>query len=60
MIQAIKKEKEWTNKELFKNLSVSKNGQVYKVDDAVWNTAGGVIAADKMLDDIEKYFLNKK
>jgi iron complex transport system substrate-binding protein len=53
-------EKEWTNKELFKNLSVSKNGQVYKVDDAVWNTAGGVIAADKMLDDIEKYFLNKK
>ncbi|WP_153125911.1 ABC transporter substrate-binding protein [Peribacillus tepidiphilus] len=49
-------EKEWLEDPLFKNLSVAKAGKVYKVDDAIWNTAGGVIAANKMLDDIEKHF----
>lgn len=51
-------EKDWISDPIFKNLSVSKNHKVYKVDDAIWNTAGGVIAANLMLDDIEKYFLN--
>jgi iron complex transport system substrate-binding protein len=50
-------EKEWIENPLFKNLNASKNGQVHKVSDAVWNTAGGVKAANLMLDDIEKYFL---
>lgn len=31
-------------------------GNVHKVSDAIWNTAGGVLAANLMLDDIEKYF----
>lgn len=50
-------EKEWIENPLFKNLNVAKSGQVYKVDDAIWNTAGGVKAANLMLDDLEKFLL---
>ncbi|PKG25309.1 ABC transporter substrate-binding protein [Niallia nealsonii] len=49
-------EKEWTNDSLWKNLNAVKNGKAYKVDDATWNTAGGVLAANIMLDDIDKIF----
>ncbi|WP_053368093.1 ABC transporter substrate-binding protein [Bacillus sp. FJAT-27245] len=49
-------EKQWIEDPLFKNLEVSKKGNVHKVSDTVWNTAGGVIAANLMLDDIEKIF----
>jgi iron complex transport system substrate-binding protein len=50
-------EKEWIEDPLFKNLEVAKNGEVHKVDDVIWNTAGGVKAANLMLDDIENTFL---
>lgn len=56
---ATKVEDEWISDPLFKNLNVAKQGKVYKVSDAIWNTAGGVLAANYMLDDIEKYFLNQ-
>jgi iron complex transport system substrate-binding protein len=49
--------KEWTNDPLWKNLNAVKNGKAYEVSDATWNTAGGVIAANQMLDDIEDIFL---
>ncbi|MDR7071888.1 ABC transporter substrate-binding protein [Fictibacillus barbaricus] len=52
-------EKEWTNNPLWKNLEVVKSNNAHKVDDAIWNTAGGVKAANLMLDDLEKFFLNK-
>lgn len=52
--EAAKTEKEWTNDPLWKNLNVVKEGKAYRVDDAIWNTAGGVIAANLMLDDLEK------
>ena len=55
--EATKVEKEWINDPLFKNLQAAKQGKVYKVNDVIWNTAGGVLAANLMLDDIEKYFL---
>ena len=48
--------KEWTEDPLFKQLQASKNNKVFQVDEVIWNTAGG-IAANLMLDDIEKYFL---
>ncbi|MCM3670311.1 iron-siderophore ABC transporter substrate-binding protein [Mesobacillus maritimus] len=57
--EATELEKEWIEDPLFQNLEVVKNGEVHKVDDAIWNTAGGVIAANLMLDDIEKFFLEK-
>jgi iron complex transport system substrate-binding protein len=50
-------EKEWIEDPLFKNLEVAKNGEVHKVDDVIWNTAGGVKAANLMLDDIDNTFL---
>ena len=50
-------EKEWIENPLFQNLEVAKKGEVHKVDDAIWNTAGGVKAANLMLDDLEKYLL---
>ncbi len=48
-------EEEMLNDPLWQNLEAVKAGQVYKVDDAIWNTAGGVLAANLMLDDLENY-----
>ncbi|MFF2753722.1 ABC transporter substrate-binding protein [Psychrobacillus sp. NPDC058041] len=48
--------KEWTNDPLWKNLNAVKAGNVHEVSDAIWNTAGGVIAANLMLDEIETIF----
>ncbi|GAB6936335.1 iron-siderophore ABC transporter substrate-binding protein [Calditerricola yamamurae] len=53
-------EKEWTNDPLWQNLSVVKNGKAYKVDDVIWNTAGGIKAANLLLDDLYKYVLNTR
>ncbi|OXB92086.1 ABC transporter substrate-binding protein [Parageobacillus galactosidasius] len=58
--EASKLEKEWINDPLFKSLNVAKQGKVYKVSDTIWNTAGGVLAAHLMLDDIEKHFLQQQ
>lgn len=58
--EAVKLEEEWLDDPLFQNLNVAKSGNVHKVDDAIWNTAGGVKAANLLLDDIEKYFLEDK
>ncbi|RBP91338.1 iron complex transport system substrate-binding protein [Cytobacillus firmus] len=54
--EASQLEKEWIDDPLFKNLKVAQEGNVHKVSDTIWNTAGGVIAANLLLDDIEKYF----
>ncbi|MBD8067144.1 iron-siderophore ABC transporter substrate-binding protein [Devosia sp. PTR5] len=48
--------RDWTGDPLWQNLDVVKAGKVYPVSDAIWNTAGGVIAANLMLDDIEKIY----
>ncbi|RST74296.1 iron-siderophore ABC transporter substrate-binding protein [Siminovitchia acidinfaciens] len=47
-------EEEWLKNPLFKNLEAVKTGNIHKVNDSIWNTAGGVIAANLMLDDLEK------
>ncbi|WP_353854631.1 iron-siderophore ABC transporter substrate-binding protein [Bacillus sp. Bos-x628] len=44
--------KEWTSHPLWKQLDAVKAKQVYKVDEITWNMAGGIIAANMMLDDI--------
>jgi iron complex transport system substrate-binding protein len=51
--------KEYTNNPLWKNLDAVKNGNVHEVSDATWNTAGGVLAANIMLDDLEKIMIKK-
>tara|TARA_R110002124_G_scaffold16882_8_gene71550 strand:+ start:1028 stop:1945 length:918 start_codon:yes stop_codon:yes gene_type:complete len=44
---------DWTSDPLWQNLEAVKAGKAHAVDDAVWNTAGGFIAANLLLDDIE-------
>lgn len=51
--------KEWTNDPLWNNLNAVKSGNVHEVSDAIWNTSGGVISANIMLDDLKKIMLNK-
>jgi iron complex transport system substrate-binding protein len=50
-------EDEWINDPLFQNLEVVKAGNVHKVSDTIWNTAGGVLAANIMLDELEAIVL---
>ncbi|MFJ7731074.1 ABC transporter substrate-binding protein [Lysinibacillus sp. NPDC097231] len=54
---ALKTEEEWTNDPLWKNLSAVQKGNAYKVDDVIWNTAGGILAANIMLDQVEEIFV---
>ncbi|WP_078379064.1 ABC transporter substrate-binding protein [Sutcliffiella halmapala] len=56
--EASKVKEEWLKDPLFQNLEVVKAGNVHEVSDPIWNTAGGVLAANMMLDDIEKFFLD--
>ncbi|MCP1310670.1 ABC transporter substrate-binding protein [Paenibacillus tyrfis] len=51
-----KQEEEWMNDPLWKNLKVVKNNKVFKVNDVIWNTAGGVKAANLMLDGLYKMY----
>ncbi|MEY9979138.1 ABC transporter substrate-binding protein [Lysinibacillus sp. RC79] len=53
---ALKTEEEWTKDPLWNNLSAVQKGNAHKVDDVIWNTAGGILAADIMLDQIEEIF----
>lgn len=57
--EASKLEQEWTNDALWKNLNVVKNNKVFKVDDTIWNTSGGVIAANIVLDELNKYIIGQ-
>ena len=50
--RGLSRESEWLNDPLFKSLNVVKNNKAYKVDDTIWNTAGGIKAANLMLDDL--------
>ncbi|NBI29891.1 ABC transporter substrate-binding protein [Chengkuizengella marina] len=43
---------EWLNDPLWNNLDVINDGNVHEVSDAIWNTAGGVLAANIMLDEL--------
>lgn len=53
--KASKLEQEWLADPLWNNLNVVKNKKAFKVDDTIWNTAGGVKAANLLLDDLYKY-----
>jgi iron complex transport system substrate-binding protein len=54
------REKEWLEDPMFKNLNAVKNNKAFRVNDATWNTSGGVKAANLMLDDIENFIKNNK
>ncbi|GEL78216.1 ABC transporter substrate-binding protein [Tenuibacillus multivorans] len=52
-------ESEWVNDPLWNNLSAVQEGKAYEVSDTIWNTAGGVLAANLMLDDLEEMLLSE-
>ncbi|MBP3952682.1 ABC transporter substrate-binding protein [Bacillus suaedae] len=55
--EAVKKTfDEWTSHPLWENLDAVKNDQVFMVDEVTWNMAGGILAANLMLDDIYERF----
>lgn len=45
-----------TDEPLWQNLEVVKAGKANAVDDAIWNTAGGVLAANLLLEDISRIY----
>lgn len=47
---------DWTADPLWQNLDVVQAGKVHAVDDAIWNTAGGYLAANLLLDDVERIY----
>jgi len=47
---------EWTQDPLWQNLKAVRNNRVYQVNEVFWNMSGGVMAANKMLDDLYRYF----
>ncbi|MFC0211687.1 ABC transporter substrate-binding protein [Paenibacillus chartarius] len=53
---ANKTEQEWLNDPLWKNMNVVKSGNAHKVSDVIWNTSGGVIAANQMLTELAKFY----
>lgn len=53
---AIGEAESWMAEPLWQNLDAVRAGQVYGVSDAVWATAGGFMAAQLALDDIETIY----
>lgn len=46
--------KKWMSSPIFQSLNVAKNNQVFQVSETIWNTAGGIKAADLLLEDFMK------
>jgi iron complex transport system substrate-binding protein len=53
---ATKTAKEWLESPLGKNLNVVKNQRAFNVNEPIWNTAGGIIAAKLLIEDIQARF----
>ncbi|MDZ5710786.1 ABC transporter substrate-binding protein [Jeotgalibacillus haloalkalitolerans] len=47
---------DWTAHPLYQNLEAVQNDNVFTVDEVAWNMAGGLQAANLMLDDMYEYF----
>ncbi|MEK3910805.1 ABC transporter substrate-binding protein [Paenibacillus sp. FSL H7-0331] len=55
--ETTKAEKEWQQETLWKNLDVVKKGNAHKVNDGIWNSSGGIISANLLLDELTKYLI---
>jgi iron complex transport system substrate-binding protein len=51
---------QWTSTDLWKGLSAVKRDDVHQVNESHWNLGGGILAANAMLEDLEKYFLEQE
>ncbi|ODT71086.1 MAG: iron siderophore-binding protein [Pelagibacterium sp. SCN 63-23] len=54
--EANSQSQDWLADPLWQNLAVVQSGKVHEVSDAIWNTAGGIIAGNLLLDDIETIY----
>jgi iron complex transport system substrate-binding protein len=45
---------EWMKDPLWLNLSAAKQNKVHEVSDAIWNTSGGILAANLKVDELVK------
>jgi iron complex transport system substrate-binding protein len=54
--RATRREEEWTSDPRWRALRAVSEGRAFKVDDAIWNTAGGIFAAELVLDDLVRLF----
>ncbi|KOP67768.1 ABC transporter substrate-binding protein [Bacillus sp. FJAT-18019] len=48
-------QQEWMNDALYAKLNVAKNDTAFQVDEIIWNLAGGIKAANLLVDDIVRY-----
>tara|TARA_R100000322_G_scaffold156405_1_gene115883 strand:+ start:2077 stop:3063 length:987 start_codon:yes stop_codon:yes gene_type:complete len=46
----------WTRHPLWQNLQAVRKNEVYQVDPVIWNMGGGIIAANRMLDDLYEHY----
>lgn len=46
----------WTSHPLWQNLTAVRRGQVFRVDQVTWNMGAGILAADRMLDDLYHHY----
>jgi iron complex transport system substrate-binding protein len=53
--RASRREEEWTSDPRWKALRAVSEGRAFKVDDAIWNTAGGIFAAERVLADLVRF-----
>ncbi|GIV79582.1 MAG: hypothetical protein KatS3mg050_3976 [Litorilinea sp.] len=51
---------EWTGHPLWQTLQVVQQGAVYPVNEEHWNLGGGILAANRMLDDLYRFFLGEE
>lgn len=58
--KGLAREEEWIQDPLFKSLEAVKNNKAFKVDDTIWNTAGGIKAANLMLEDLTNLLKDNK
>ncbi|MNW35756.1 putative siderophore-binding lipoprotein YfiY precursor [compost metagenome] len=47
---------EWTSHALWSNLDAVKNNQVFMVNEVFWNNGAGIIAANRMLDEVYQHY----
>jgi iron complex transport system substrate-binding protein len=54
--RATRREEEWTSDARWMGLRAVRAGRAFEVDDGIWNTAGGILAAERVLDDLVRLF----
>jgi len=46
----------WSSHLLWKNLQAVRQNDVYRVDPVTWNMGAGIIAANRMLDELYRHY----